>query len=70
MTLLDAKGRPLDPVERAMEAMAARVSECLFGAAPENRVHDLRRSVLGDAAGPGPNEVGGLAAWVQTKPDP
>jgi hypothetical protein len=51
-------------VARCFDDMAKRLTEGLYGDDAERRVHDLRKSVLGDEAGPGPNKLAGLAEWL------
>jgi hypothetical protein len=63
MALLDARGEPVDPVERAMARLARAVEAGVYGDSPEQRVHDLRRTVLGEEAGPS-LALTGLAAWL------
>lgn len=53
-----------DPVDDATKRMAAQVAETMFGLTPDARVHALRRSILGDEAGPGTTALSGLMAAV------
>lgn len=74
--LLDAKGHelpPSEPIAREMfgvaRAMSRRLAEGIYGGSPDDRVFQLRKSVLGDDAGPAPRYAGsleGLAAWLPT----
>jgi hypothetical protein len=63
-TVLDVEGRPIEPVSRAEADMEAQIAETIYGGGPDQHVHDLRRSVLGDEAGPGMAPFAGLSAWL------
>jgi hypothetical protein len=51
-------------VNRGMDEMAASMTAGLYGDDAERRVYELRKSILGDEAGPPPNKANGLAAWL------
>ncbi len=56
---LDGLEAALDRLERqlGLEVMAA-----VYGTSDEQRVYELRRSILGDEAGPAPGRIEGLVA--------
>lgn len=64
MSILDAQGHPVDPIEGAMARMSQELAESIYGENADQRVYSLRQSVLGDGAGPSPGCLRGLSEWL------
>jgi len=72
--LYDSGGKPLPPpppvrlaehVEAAEERMATELNEAMYGVGPEERVRELRASVLGGCGKvPKPRTLSGLEAAI------